>query len=363
MARKVKREPRSQVGAIVRDHRRGPPREPITVIAWASAIAHAIEAGGGSSEEVFRRAGIPYAAASDPEALLPTRQINLLFELGAEEVDDPAFGLRVAAQVHSGSFHALGYWLFSSPSLGVFCTRLHDFFELHSDNVKHEIQDIGDACRLLVVPTNPEITPHAYEAWLGSLVFFCRMLQRPNFCPQRVYFRHSLTAASLKKHQQFFRCSIDTNAQHYALEFYNEDMRVALRPSTFSLARRNEELVIEYLSRLHREDTVSRTQAVMVKLLPLGQCSRARVAHELCLTPRTLHNRLRAHGATYQSTLDAVRQRLALAYIASPDLPMMEVASYLGFTSNASFTHAFRRWTGCSPTEFRTQITQQIDSQ
>lgn len=333
--------------------------EPITVIAWASAIAHAIEAAGGRSEYVFKMAGVSYDVASNPEALLPTRIISDLFELGAEELQDPAFGLKVATQVHAGSFHALGYWLFSSQNLEHFCLKLRDFFEVHSDNVRHEVHYLDDVCQLRCIQTNPHITPIAYDAWLGSIVYFCRVLRGPSFYPSRVFLRHAVAAGTRDKYARYFRCPVIDGADNYAIEFPREQMHVRLKSSTFSLAERNEDFVIDYLSRLHAGDVVSRVRAALIRLLPNGDCSKAAVASELFMTPRSLHNRLREQGTSYQEILDEVRQRLAMQYAVSTRQSMIEIAGSLGFSSNASFCRAFRRWTGSSPSEYRDRAQQE----
>jgi AraC-like DNA-binding protein len=81
------------------------------------------------------------------------------------------------------------------------------------------------------------------------------------------------------------------------------------------------------------------------------------VAKELGVKPRTLRARLAAEGTTFKEVLDAVRKDCALREIASPGTKLASVAAQVGFSDSASFTRAFKRWTGTSPTEWQEQLT------
>ncbi|SUP12695.1 DNA gyrase inhibitor [Tsukamurella pulmonis] len=49
----------------------------------------------------------------------------------------------------------------------------------------------------------------------------------------------------------------------------------------------------------------------------------------------------------------AVRQERATARLLDPGISVGEIAAELGYSEVASFSHAFTRWVGCSPTQFR----------
>jgi AraC-like DNA-binding protein len=48
-----------------------------------------------------------------------------------------------------------------------------------------------------------------------------------------------------------------------------------------------------------------------------------------------------------------LRASLARRYLADRELPVSEIAWLLGYREVSSFTHAFRRWSGVTPREFR----------
>jgi AraC-like DNA-binding protein len=77
------------------------------------------------------------------------------------------------------------------------------------------------------------------------------------------------------------------------------------------------------------------------------------VARELAVSPRSLQKSLKTEGASYQRLLDRVRQEIAIDSLGDPDLSLCDVAFLLGFAEQSAFNHAFKRWTGSSPRQYR----------
>lgn len=77
------------------------------------------------------------------------------------------------------------------------------------------------------------------------------------------------------------------------------------------------------------------------------------VAGRLCMTSRTLRRKLEAEGTSYSALLVSVRKALALDYLGTTSLSTEGIASTLGFSDAVGFRHAFKRWTGMTPSEYR----------
>jgi len=71
------------------------------------------------------------------------------------------------------------------------------------------------------------------------------------------------------------------------------------------------------------------------------------------MSARTLQRRLEAEGTSFSDVLDATREEVARALLADPALPLAEVAYRTGFADLATFSRAFKRWTGKPPGQFR----------
>lgn len=85
----------------------------------------------------------------------------------------------------------------------------------------------------------------------------------------------------------------------------------------------------------------------------LHQSSMEQVASKLCLSPRTLRRHLQSYHTTYQELFDEIRQQKAKDLLATNVLSITEISFQTGFHDVSSFSKAFKRWTGQTPTNYR----------
>lgn len=105
--------------------------------------------------------------------------------------------------------------------------------------------------------------------------------------------------------------------------------------------------------RRERSGLAQDVRVLIAQRLPQG-APMVEVAAALALSERSLRRHLAADGVRYQQLLDEVRSSTALALLgARATMPVAEVAARLGYGSASAFNHAFRRWTGHSPTRRR----------
>jgi AraC-like DNA-binding protein len=97
----------------------------------------------------------------------------------------------------------------------------------------------------------------------------------------------------------------------------------------------------------------SAVERVLPQLLPHAKASASNVAQKLAFSTRTLSRKLHDEGVAFAEILEETRAALAKRYLAERDLPVSEIAWLLGYGEVSSFTHAFKRWTGMTPRQFR----------
>ena len=88
-------------------------------------------------------------------------------------------------------------------------------------------------------------------------------------------------------------------------------------------------------------------------LLGASEVSIDRVARTLGMSRQTLYRRLKAEGVTFEEILQAKRRSLAIRYLGLNRYSVKAAAYKLGFSDPAAFSRAFKRWTGVTPSEFR----------
>ena len=79
--------------------------------------------------------------------------------------------------------------------------------------------------------------------------------------------------------------------------------------------------------------------------------------HGLKIDGDLLFHKFGSHSGentSFRKILDQARKQIAVRYL-EKKIPICDIALLLGFSEQSAFNHAFRRWTGSTPGEFRGQ--------
>lgn len=77
------------------------------------------------------------------------------------------------------------------------------------------------------------------------------------------------------------------------------------------------------------------------------------IATDLGLSKRTLQRRLQQQDANFAQLRDSLRFHYAIRFLIDQHMSVDTVSKSLDFSDRTSFTNAFKRWTGLSPSVFR----------
>jgi AraC-like DNA-binding protein len=77
------------------------------------------------------------------------------------------------------------------------------------------------------------------------------------------------------------------------------------------------------------------------------------IATDMRLTKRTLQRRLQAQNTNFAQLRDDIRFHYAIKYLIDESMRVDQVSKVLDFSDRTSFTNAFKRWTGLSPSSFK----------
>ncbi|GAJ30782.1 helix-turn-helix transcriptional regulator [Acidomonas methanolica] len=102
----------------------------------------------------------------------------------------------------------------------------------------------------------------------------------------------------------------------------------------------------------NRDELLSRLYEVMVRS-SRGFPDARSAASALGISERSLHRWLAARGTSFGTVVDQVRFQRAQEMLTKSALKIDRIAEMLGFAETASFSRAFKRWSGMPPTAFR----------
>jgi len=324
-----------------------------TIAAYALAIAATLEQHGVPPETVFERCDITLPATTDPMLRFSQEEINQLFAEAIKATANPCFGLAVAAALHPGNLHAVGYALLASNTLRDFSERLRNYYRLAAQVIDIDLAERDGEFLLVTRVTIDDICWETQDAYAALMVRFMRFIYKPDFSPLRLSLIRPEPVACRPQFDDYFHCEISFDNPDLVIVLPSDIIDLPLPGACKELAQIHDNTAMDYLSRLDKADIVNRVRKIVVEDLLRATVPMERVAEKLCMSSRSLQGKLADRGTSFQEILDSTREGLALGYIEQSNLSITEAAYMLGFSEAANFTRAFKRWTGKSPREYR----------
>ena len=324
-----------------------------TSIGLAAHLAVAqLERRGIDPAPLLAQSGLSQAAVAKRERVKVKSVIDFL-ERVSRAVKDDWLGLTLAADFDLREIGMLYYVAASSERFGDALKRLDRYERIANEALVLRIVK-GTDCRIVLsymgVPRH--VDRHLMEAFAVALLRLCRQLVGKKIVPLAASFVHHRSDG--RKMQRILGCDVSFDAYEDTISFDASVMDLPLvgyDPYLNELMVKNCEDAIAV-----RASNISpfRTEVenTIAPLLPHGEAQAKTVAQRLGLSERTFARRLAAEGLSFGEILDQLRRDLAVRYLAE-NLQASQIAWLLGFQQPSAFSHACRRWTGKSPSEFR----------
>ena len=302
---------------------------------------------------VFAEVGVDPWLLENPESTVPFSAAGRLLAACANAADCPHFGLLLGQRTGPDCLGLVGELAAHSPDLGqalrnfVLNLHLHDRGAVPTLSVSEGEARLGYAIYQPGVAGTEQIYDLAATIACNLLRALCGERWRPN----GVLLAHD-RPADPALYRQVFGVRPRFAAEQTAVAFPATWLD---RPLLGADPLRYRELVarIAELSAATQSDLAAQVRRVTCNLLLCGHGSLESVAGIFSLHPRTLNRRLKGQGTSYRQLREECRQALACQYLRDTGLPVAEIAARLVYADNAAFTHAFRRWSGHTPSAWR----------
>ena len=328
--------------------------EPTTLAATTTALAAALQTYGCEPRAVFARAGLDLDLVRQPGARFPFARMHRLWTVAREASGDPCIGLQAARQLKPQALHALGLSWMASQTLRDGFMRMARYSHIANTALKIEITETRSEIRLAprLTARGIETAAEAMDAALAFIVSLCRLITTRHFAPDKVVFRRE-PGPHADQYIAFFASPVYFGQAEDALYFDAVKAREPIPAGNEEVAREVDRIAERYLATLQPSRVQDKVREILLTLLPSGEADQRTIARNLNRSVSTLQRQLKAEGSSYRKVLDETRQTMALRLVKEGQHSLGQIAYLLGFSDQANFSRAFRRWTGGPPTEFR----------
>lgn len=292
------------------------------------------------------------ATALENGARVPLAAVRRLFAVTARHTGDPLPGLHAAARIEFRGPPA--YLLMSCPQLrrglGLY-TRLS---RVALDGQRQFVEEHGAVASIrfeLDVGT-PRDNRHLMDYIMMGTV---RTLRRaaPNVRLLEVRTRHAARGQEAAV-ARAFGCPVHFAQSEYRVSFPARLLDARSRMSNPLVGQQLEKFVATLTGEAPPRDLRAGVEATVRTCLAAGRrADVANVARRLHMSSRTLQRRLEDEALTFKAIQEDVLRAIAEAELRSPALAIKEIAASVGFADAATFSKAFRRWTGYAPGRYR----------
>lgn len=279
--------------------------------------------------------------------------LGRLLALAAARTRCPHLGLLVGQRTALSAMGLLGVLLRNSETVGDALRALEAHLSVRDQGAVISLGVHDDVAVLSYALYEPEAEGAALhsERALAKAINILRALCGPEWAPTEVLLPRS-TPHHAETYWAFFRAPVRFDQEMAALVFPASHLQRRIRGADQSLRRRAEERV-RRLEAVERNTLTDEIRRYLRTAVTRQRCGAARVARFRMVHRRTLSRRLKAEGTSFRQLAGEAQFRVARQLLADTRMSMAQISAVLDFSEPSAFTHAFRRWSGMTPTAWR----------
>ena len=324
----------------------------LTTLNAVSLVLDTFKAQGLPSEALLAGSGICAADLSRADTRITTNQeMRVCANAVALRRD---VGLVLGRQMHVSAYGMLGYALLTSATFGDALRLALRYPALLGTLFKLSLEADGERIWFTAADyrETPAMQMFNVELCLASLKVICDDLLGQPLALLGARFEYSAPDYRAR-YSECFACplqfDVGTNAFAFDKRWLDQPLPLADAVTHQAMAERCRKQNLEFTG---RQAWLGRIRQLLTSQLGAAPGIEGLAAQMNC-SPRTLRRHLHDLGCSYQELLDELRFERAKQLLGEDELPIYRIAEQLGFSETASFRHAFVRWSGVAPSQFR----------
>ncbi|MEP7706391.1 AraC family transcriptional regulator ligand-binding domain-containing protein [Paraglaciecola sp. 25GB23A] len=262
-------------------------------------------------------------------------------------------------KIKVGMFRLLAERLIACKTLAEVFTHSADFYNLTGDQLRFEIKKINS---LVVVSLNANFKSNTQHSSPNSLLSELILLICHRFSSWlvgqvvplvKVEMQHA-KPTHYEEYRLMYPCPCMYQCRNNALVFDTKYLHLPVVREQAELVEYLNQVPLQWFKKQSYYDTYSAKVLRLLENAVLDKESNLEMlAAKLNMTSRTLRRKLIAEGSRFQQLKDNVRRDKAISLFEQPSLSIAQISIAVGFTEMATFSRAFKHWTGVSPSTYR----------
>jgi AraC-like DNA-binding protein len=321
----------------------------------APALLRYLRQRGAGEAAVAARFDLPSDAAEREEISLAPTTLNELLAITAEALGEPHLGLRLATELPLRRYGLAELAARASSTVRGALESVSRFAALVHPQLDCTLEVDNDHAHFHVrAESQPRnAARHVHEYGLAYALTQCRAGAVHPVSPSRVWFAHARPADLVPLYSFFEVRDLDFGYPDSGFTIGSNHLEAPTQHGDPRLLATVEGVADAALRALPRQNRVSALLTHRLETLLPAEATIEAASRVLHMSPRTLQRRLEDEGTRFSEVLDSARADLARRWLTDKTQSLTEVAFRLGFSDLATFSRAFKRWTGKPPGMWR----------
>ncbi|EEE37217.1 transcriptional regulator, AraC family, putative [Rhodobacteraceae bacterium KLH11] len=312
-------------------------------------------------ERVLKTSGLSRADVDPPATYCSAHKEALFVRHACDAIGDIVFGARTGLDFRSTS-SVTGYISKYSRDLKQVLENAARFHSIIDPALAFNLRIAGNSASL-----EADWKDHSFSRYHRRTEFLLfagvariRALTQVNVRPIELRFQHSV-GNHVDRFQKVGSFPVRFGAERMEIILSLPSLEIPVPTYDPSLRAH----LLAYGERLLAErhspaqQTRAQIEGLITRSMPGGIIQAEEAAAQLGLSPRTLSRRLTSEGTSYREIVEDLRCDLAQTFIKN-GMNLSEVSYVLGYSDQAAFSTAFKRWTGQAPSAFRKRVSQPL---
>lgn len=305
-------------------------------------------------EKLLDAAGLDEYVAQKPQLRMTAEQFSELLLQFWQQADDEFLGMAGGQSLH-GTFTMMAKQAVQQPDLRGVYTHISRFYHLVNQGLHMRLDEEEKEAAFILDREKPELDPdntmleffmllhHRFPGWLiGKRIPLLR-----------VEVRHAKPQHAAE-YGLIFPCDVIFDCSRNALVMDSANLEAPVIQTPEALRKHLKDAPLNWVTRQTYSPKYTRkTLDYLDQMDLIGNARIDELADTLHITSRTLRRRLIEEKSSFQELKDRVRRDKAIHLLSHQGETVSEISKILGFSDTATFSRAFKHWTGISPSEYR----------